>query len=147
MIVPLSQLLNDANVEFIQTQVHSVNTEKNVVITDNGEYVFDICVIAHGSHVTYFGIDRLEENSMSLNSYEAAKKIRAKIHDLFRVAHSSGKTPRILIGGGGFTGVELAGELCDCIPILIKKYGLDNPAHLVTIVEAMPNILPGWDEK
>jgi NADH dehydrogenase len=147
IIVPLSKLLNDANVEFIQALVHSVNTEKKIVITDKGDYVFDICVIALGSHVTYFGIDRLEENSMSLNSYEAAKKIRGKIFNLFRAAQSSGKAPEILIGGGGFTGVELAGELCDCIPILSKKFGLDNPDHLVTIVEAMPTILPGWDEK
>ena len=34
IIVPLSKILNDANVEFIQAQVHSVNTEKNVVITE-----------------------------------------------------------------------------------------------------------------
>jgi NADH dehydrogenase len=103
--------------------------------------------VALGSHVTYFGIEGLEENSMVLSSYEAAKEIRTRIHELFEKAKETRMPPEILIGGGGFTGVELAGEISDSIPILCERNNLEYSGTGVTIVEAMSTILPGWDEK
>ncbi|MGD2200322.1 MAG: NAD(P)/FAD-dependent oxidoreductase [Candidatus Bathyarchaeota archaeon] len=146
IIVPLSRLL-DKKVDLRQASVQDIDTEKKIIYTDKGEYSYDICVIALGSHVTYFGIEGLKENSMTLNSFEAAKDIRARIHELFENASETGRIPKILIGGGGFTGVELAGELSDCIPILCERHNLDYQGTCVTIVEALPTILQGWNEK
>jgi len=146
IIVPLSKLLGK-RVDFQQTLIHNIDTKTRTVSTDIGDISYDICVIALGSHVTYFGIDGLEENSMALNSFESAKRIRARIHQLFEEAQKTGNPPKILIGGGGFTGVELAGELSDCIPILCQKHGVESSNTGVTIVEALPSLLPGWPEK
>jgi NADH dehydrogenase len=146
IIVPLSKLL-DERVEFIQTSVHNIDTKTKEVITNQGKINYDICVIALGSHTTYFGIEGLEENSMILNSFDAAKGIRNRIHELVEKGKETGKSPEIVIGGGGFTGVELAGEVSDCMKILCEKNNVEFSGTAVTIVEAMPTILPGWDEK
>ena len=146
IIIPLSRLLSE-RVKFHQASVQNVDTKTKMVTTDHGDIKYDICIVALGSHVTYFNIEGLEENSMILSSYEAAKEIRARIHKIFENAKEMGRSPEILIGGGGFTGVELAGELSDSIPILCEINNLESSGTVVTIVEAMPRILPGWDEK
>jgi NADH dehydrogenase len=134
-------------VGFRQFSVQNIDTEKKIVTSDKGDIPYDLCVIALGSHVTYFGIEGLEENSMILNSFEAAKSIRGRIHELLEKASKTGKPPEIMIGGGGFTGVELAGELSDCIPILCERHNLEYSGICVSIVEALPTILSGWNEK
>lgn len=146
IIVPLSRVLS-VRVDLRQASVQDIDAERKIIVTDKGEIPYDICVIALGSHVTYFGIEGLEENSMILNSFEAAKSIRARIHELFEEASETGKPPEILIGGGGFTGVELAGELSDSIPILCDRHNLESSGKCVSIVEALPTILNGWNEK
>jgi len=146
IIVPLSRILSK-RVDLRQASVQDIDTEKKIVTTDKGEIPYDICVIALGSHVTYFGIEGLEENSMTLTSFEAAKSIRARIHELFEKSSETGKPPEILIGGGGFTGVELAGELSDYLPILCERHSLESSSTCVSIVEALPTILTGWNEK
>jgi NADH dehydrogenase len=145
IVVPISRLIKGKRIEFVKTTVKTVDPNRHIVETIEGEQPFDILVIALGSHVAYFGIEGLEENSLTLNSFEAAKNIRAKIEFLFDKAGKSGQPPNIVIGGGGFTGVELAGELTDWIPILCKTHGLEPSDHLLFLVEAMPTILPGWN--
>ncbi len=145
IIVPISRLIKGKNIEFRKTTVKTVNPNNHIVETTDGEIKYDVLVIALGSHVAYFGIEGLEENSLTLNSYEAAKNIRARMETLFEEAEVSGQPPKIVIGGGGFTGVELAGELTDWIPFLCEKHNLELPEHLVTVVEALPTILSGWN--
>ncbi|MFC1803662.1 NAD(P)/FAD-dependent oxidoreductase [Thermoproteota archaeon] len=147
IIVSLSRIINMRRVDFRQASIQHIDTETKTIFTDFENVSYDVCVVALGSHVAYFGIKGLEENSMTLNSFESAKKIKARIHQLFEEAKKTGKPPKILIGGGGFTGVELAGELSDYIPILCKKYGVESSNTGITIVEALSSILPGWSEK
>jgi NADH dehydrogenase len=147
IIVPLSRLLKGKAVEFIQASVKTVDPARKIVETTSGEQSYDILVITLGSHVAYFGIEGLEENSMTLESYEASKRVRAKIRELLEREEGSRWLPKIVIGGGGFTGVELAGELADCLPVLSERHGLESQGNWFTVVEAMSTILPGWDEK
>jgi len=146
IIVPLSRVLSE-RVDLRRASVQDIDTDGKIVTTNKGDIPYDICVIALGSHVSYFGIEGLEENSMTLNSFEAAKNIRARILELFEKASETGRPPEILIGGGGFTGVELAGELSDSIPILRDRHNLESSGTRVSIVEALPTILNGWNEK
>jgi NADH dehydrogenase len=144
IIVPISRLIEDKNIEFRQMKVEGIDPERRVVETSEGQQPFDILVAALGSHTAYYGIEGLEEHSLVLSSFEAAKKIRQVIEELFASAKGTGRTPQIVIGGGGFTGTELAGELTDWLPVLINRYGLPKPENLAKLVEALPTILPGW---
>jgi len=146
IIVPISRLIKGKKITFKQTSVKSINSDQNLVETSDGEQRYDILVVALGSHIEYFGIEGLEENSLTLSNFEAAKQIRERIKELFQKAEESGKAPNIVVGGGGFTGVELAGEIADWYPILCKKHSIELPSKYVFIVEMMPTILPGWNE-
>ncbi len=50
-----------------------------------------------------------------------------------------------MLGGGGFTGVELAGEIADWYPVLCEKHGIARPQNLLKLVEMMNTILPAWN--
>jgi len=146
IVVPLSRLIKGKRIKFIKASVMTVDPERRVVKTTGGEITYDILVIALGSHVAYFGIEGLEENSVTLSSFEAVKGIRSRIVELFKEAESTGVPPNIVVGGGGFTGVELAGEIADWYPILCREHNVEKPSYYVSIVEMMPTILSGWDE-
>jgi len=146
IIVPISRLIKGKRIEFVKTSVKNVIPEQRVVETTSGAMSYDILVIALGSHIAYFGIEGLEENSMTLNNFEGAKAIRSRIEELFKEAERTGVPPNIVVGGGGFTGVELAGEIADWYPILCDEHNITKPQNYVSVVEMMPTILPGWNE-
>jgi NADH dehydrogenase len=145
IIVPLNRILKGKRVECVKASVIAIDPERRVVETSEGDQFYDILVITLGSHSNYFGIPGLEENSYTLGSYKQARVIRARIEEIFNKAEVTGQPPNILIGGGGFTGVELAGEIADWYPILCRQHNLEKPKKVLTIVEAMSTILPEWN--
>jgi len=145
IIIPLRRLIKD--IPFKKATVESVDLESNVVKTDNGDIKYDILVAAMGSHPAFFGIEGICEYSLTLGSYEEAKEIRHRILELFDKAEKEKTPPNIVLGGAGFTGVELAGELCECLPKLYRDHKLQELETYFSIVEALPTILPGWDKR
>lgn len=132
---PVSDLIKGLPIQFIQNEVTGIDLIKGFVYCQSFEITheelkFDYLVLAPGSETNYFNIPGLEENSFTLKGLTDALKIRnAALEEL-----SVKKIPRILIGGGGSTGVELAGEL--------KEW---QPNISIGIVESSPNILPGFE--
>jgi NADH:ubiquinone reductase (H+-translocating) len=63
------------------------------------------------------------------------------VHDMVSSAVNSGNRQGIVIVGGGATGVSLGGALSDFI-----KESKKSDSISITILEALPTILPGWDE-
>src|SRR5699024_10177036 len=51
----------------------------------------------------------------------------------------------MLVCGGGFTGIELLGELVEKVPQLCKKYDIDRSKVRIINVEASPSLLAGFD--
>lgn len=50
-----------------------------------------------------------------------------------------------MVGGGGFTGTELAAELAEALPRLAPRYGLLPREPQVVVLEAGTALLPGLD--
>jgi NADH dehydrogenase len=50
----------------------------------------------------------------------------------------------VLVGGGGPTGVEIAGELAEALPGLAERAGLPSNLARVVIVDAGPRLLSGF---
>jgi NADH dehydrogenase len=147
IVIPLERLIKNLDVNFIQTSVESVDTEAKIVHTSKGDHSYDILVIALGSHPTFFNIEGILEHSMTLANYSQAIGIRARIEEIFEEAEKTGVPPNVVIGGAGFTGIELAGEMADWFPALYQKHGLEIKGPIFTMVEAFSSILPGWDEE
>jgi NADH dehydrogenase len=127
--VPMTELLRKRQIRFVQATVNEIDLAGKTVRTDKGDIPYYELVIALGSEPNYFHIKGAEELSMSISSVEDARTVRNRLKKLF--THE--KEPKIVVGGGGFTGVELAGEIADEFKCC------------VTIIEASDTLLRSWD--
>lgn len=138
---PVPDLIKGTDIAFIHAAVHNVNLREGHVQLSNGDAIsFDWLVLALGSETNYFGIPGVEEHALPLKTFMDAIAIRDRV---FNLAMGGAKDIRIVIGGGGSTGVELAGELSAWVCDLQKEFK-ECGAH-VTIVEAAPTLLSGFD--
>ena len=106
---PIQELIRGYPIKFIQTSVEALDLiNGDIHCAGNLKLKFDYLVLALGSETNYFGIPGLLENSLPLKTFMDALAIRNRI---FNAISEENKRIKILIGGGGSTGVELAGEL------------------------------------
>lgn len=140
-------------VQFVQDFVESIDFGKKTVLGRNGSYEYDYLVVAAGSRPTYFGIPGAEEHSLSLWSYEDAIRLREHILERFRQAASETdelEKRRMLtfhVVGAGLTGVEMAGELAEYVPILCDKFEIDRKEVSLFNVDLLTRAVPSLPEK
>jgi NADH dehydrogenase len=115
---------------------------------------YDTLVIAIGSVANTFGVPGVTEHAFALESAADAESFhRRLINACFQANYRPGSVPaqlRIVIVGGGATGVELAAELHNTTRVL-AAYGLENidPERFlqITLLNADPRILPMLPER
>ena len=152
VIVPLRDIFKYSDVKIIKDEVSRIDFETNKLVGKSDEYAFDYLVIAAGSEPNYYGIPGMAEHSFSLWSFDDAVKIREHIKDCFAKAsqlRDASKRKTLLtfvIGGGGFTGVEVVGEIALWVNLLCKQYDIDRNEVKLYLVEALPNILSNLKE-
>lgn len=133
------------NVEFVQGTVEAINIKDKTVLVSGRKIDFDYLVVSLGSTTDFFNIPGMVENSMALKSVPEAIKIRNECELLVesRRLDMSKELIRFVIGGGGFTGVELAGEMANFLQILEWKYNYPPKKLEITVLEATSQLLPG----
>jgi NADH dehydrogenase len=117
---------------------------------------YDYLVIAVGSVSNDFGIPGVKDHCLALESRADADRFRRKLlNQCLRVSRQMVADPacdaavKVVIVGGGATGVELAAELYSAADAL-GFYGLevfDRNRLQVSLLEAGPRILPLLPEK
>ena len=115
---------------------------------------YDFLVVALGSETNFFGMADVEKNAYTMKTLNDAVVLRNRIIDMLEQAEN--ETDPILrksflnfvVAGGGFAGIETAGELMDLILDARKHYPNIRKDDLkVIVIEALPMILPGFNEK
>jgi NADH dehydrogenase len=97
-------------IEVVQAKVYEINTQTGDIHFEHGTRIqFDYLVLALGSQVNYFGIPGLAEYAYTLKTVYDALKLRTRLIE--EVESPACRLLRIVIGGGGSTGVELAAEI------------------------------------
>ena len=115
------------NFHFRMGEVQQIVADENKIITSIGELKYDHLIIATGSTTNYFGNKEFEANAMPMKSVTEALNLRSLILQNFEQAllttnvHQQESLMTFVIVGGGPTGVELAGALCE-----LKKHVLPN---------------------
>ncbi|KAK0945385.1 NADH:ubiquinone oxidoreductase [Friedmanniomyces endolithicus] len=118
--------------------------------TSATEVPFDMLVVGVGAENATFGIPGVREHGCFLKEVPDAQKIRKRIMDCVETATFKDQSPEevkrllhMVVVGGGPTGVEFAGELQDFFENDLRKWipEISNNFH-VTLVEALPNVLP-----
>jgi NADH:ubiquinone reductase (H+-translocating) len=135
--IPILRLIDGMNIKFIQSTTKQIRPDKNLVILESTEIKYDVLIICLGASTKYFNIKGARENSLPLRSISDASLIYDRVSALIKL----NKKQNIVIVGGGATGVSLGGALSDFI-----KDSKKTDSISITIIEALPTILSGWDE-
>lgn len=145
----ISDVIDQNKVEFIKGNVVEIKAEEKKVVLEDRELSYDYLVVALGAVPETFGIKGLKEFAFSIANVNSARQIREHIELQFATYHmeEEKKDERlsIVVGGAGFTGIELLGELTNRIPELCKEYDIDPKKVRMLCVEAAPTVLPGFD--
>ncbi|RMZ76957.1 hypothetical protein DV737_g4626, partial [Chaetothyriales sp. CBS 132003] len=154
-----------ASVRFYEAEATKIDYEKRIVYakdesdvkgdTVEAEIAFDMLVVGVGAENATFGIPGVREHSCFLKEVGDAQKIRKQIMDCIETAsfkdQSADEVQRLLhmvVVGGGPTGVEFAGELQDFFVEDLVKWIPQIKDHFhVTLVEALPNVLPSFSKQ
>jgi len=145
--IPIKKCI-PSKVSFLKGVVSRIDFERGRVFIEDSIVDYDYLVLAVGSEPEFFGIHGMREHGFTLWSMDDAKRISAHIEKMFVAAlkeRDEQKRKELLtfvIGGGGLTGVEMAGELAEWFLYLSKKCDVSREEISLIIVEALPDILP-----
>ena len=141
------------NVSFFCDEVTDIDFDAKVVKGTVNDYNYDYLVIAAGSQPNFFGIESAEQNAFPFWTYEDALAVKKQMEECFQKAADltdeaeMRKLLTFCVVGAGLTGVELAGELAEYVPLLCKKYKLPQGPTKVLCLDAMARTVPNLPNK
>ena len=136
-------------VRFVQTEISGFDLAGRRLLTGAGPVGWGRLVLALGSRPNDFAIPGLAERTLSLYSASDAERVWAAVSEALTAAAAAADLQRqrclatVVVGGGGATGVELAGELAEMLPEVARRHGLAPDRPAVQLVESGPTILAG----
>lgn len=115
---------------------------------------YDFLVVALGSETNFFGMADVEKNAYTMKTLNDAVRLRNRVIDVLEQAENETDTIlrksllNFVVVGGGFAGIETAGELLDLLHDARRHYPSIHKSDVgVTVIEALPSILPGFNRK
>jgi NADH dehydrogenase len=136
LTVPVEEI-KSSSTHFARGEVATVDaTEQEIVLADESVIGFDYALVCLGSRTAFYDIDRLRTHALTLQTLDDALTIRRTI---IETSHgtSDANPVQALVGGGGFTGVQCAGE------IAALRDARDLPIE-ITIIDANENIASNY---
>lgn len=134
------------NVNFLLGEVVGVDKRKKTVTLQEGTQIsYDYLVLAQGVTANFFGVPGAREHAIPLYKRSEALRIRDALFTSLELAARKGTTEslRIVVVGGGATGVETAGALAEMrnidLPVTYPK--VDPKKVQITLVEMAPHVL------
>ncbi|MDP4154192.1 MAG: NAD(P)/FAD-dependent oxidoreductase [Bacillota bacterium] len=146
----IADLIDPEKTEFKKGTVSSINIENQSVLLENGEQVnYDYLLIALGFEVADFGIPGIKENAFAIRSFRSSKIMYNHIVSQFALYKEDQDPSRLtfVVAGGGFTGVEMMGELIERLPKLSKEYDIPFGKVKIIGVEAADHLLPFFGQE
>lgn len=142
MVAPLQELFNVTGVRYIEGQVETIDTDAGKIgfVDHSGrqsELTYDQLVLAAGSHLFRPDIPGLRDHAFSIDQRGEAAAFEAHCHGLARMPETVARNTAV-VGGGGFTGIEIAAEL----PARLRSILGKDAAVRVIVVEKANEIGP-----
>jgi NADH dehydrogenase len=150
--VSFRKIFGAKRIECVVDSIEKVDFEAKVARSRSREYPFDYIVIGTGAQPEFFGTPGVEENCLTLWSFDDAIRIRHHLETIYEKAAEetdAAERKRLLtfvVAGAGFTGIEMAGELLELRDHMCPKLFLDPAEVRVVVIEALPTILPILEE-
>ena len=157
VVAPLREMLMpDGRSRFIMGRVTSVDTRARRLrcstLAGEHELAYEHLVLAFGNRARLDLLPGMAEHALPLKTVGDALEIRNAV--LRRLAHIElleDPEQRLALGhfvviGGGFSGVEVAGELVDCLGSIRRYYPRVRPELRVTVLHDGERLLPELPE-
>jgi NADH dehydrogenase len=150
---PIRRILRkQQNVEVLLAEVRSVDLAAKTVQLDSGSIEYDYLIVATGARHSYFGRDDWAKFAPGLKSIGDAVEIRRRILSAFEFAEREQDAEKrqawltFVIVGGGPTGVELAGALCEIAHHALASdfRHIDPKQAKVILLEGEDRVLPTY---
>ncbi len=146
--IPLREIFARSKIEVCTETVDEARLSEKILIGKSGlRYAYDFLVLAVGSQTTFFGIHGLDKNAFTLKTLTDALRLNWHLTELFEQVRRSQKTDQtvpaaqIVVIGGGYSGVELAGEIAAYARKYMERRRGDSSLITVNLIEASPRIL------
>ena len=139
-------------INVVTDSIEGVDFEAKVARSARNSYPFDYILLGTGAEPEFFCTPGVEENSLTLWSFDDAIRIRRHLEDCFAKAAMETDPERrrrlltFVVAGAGFTGIEMVGELLEYRDVMCHRNHIDRGDTRVIVVEALPNILPILEE-
>jgi NADH:ubiquinone reductase (H+-translocating) len=146
--IPLQDVLA-THARIVRTEINGFDLSGRQLLTDAGRFDWERLVLALGSRPNDFAIPGLAQRTLSLYSASDAEEVWTAVSNALTAAAAETDPERqrclatVVVGGGGATGVEVAGELAEMLPMVAGRHGLARDVPAVCLVEAGPTILAG----
>jgi NADH dehydrogenase len=144
------------NVYVLLDEATSIDTDKKrIQLRDTGHIIYDYLVVAVGARTNYFGNDQWARFAPGLKTLDDATSIRRRVLLAFEEAEREQDRSkrealmRIVVVGGGPTGVELAGAFAELAKrVLARDFKNIEPSRAqIILLEVAPRILLPFSEK
>jgi NADH dehydrogenase len=151
--VPYAKIFGASKIKVVLDTIVSVDFKQKQARSAVKVYDYDYLILGSGAEPEFFGIPGIRENAFTLWSFDDAMKLRYHIDDIFEKAVAEQdrvkrqKMLSFVVAGGGFTGIEMAGELLEWRDVMCAKWLIAKNEVHIAVVEALPNILPMLEEE
>lgn len=145
--IDLRKIFAGRKVNVVTDNVESIDFEKKSLKTTRKTFDFDYVIMACGSSTNDFGIPGIKEHGFTLWSYDDAVRVREHVEKMFQLASIEEDEAircqllTFAVVGGGFTGVEMIGELGEAKVHLCEKYGIKPSEVTLYNIEMTSRIL------
>ena len=117
-------------IRFINKEVVSLDLEQKKILTSSEALGYDYLVIASGSEANFYGNENIKKSAYTLDSVEDAKRIACALEQE--------EFENFIIGGGGYTGIEVATNL----RLFLEKKKRDGRIIIVERAQSILGPLP-----
>lgn len=149
--IMIKNVINTNKVKFLIDTVKEIKHDERKVKLKDTEIDYDILVIGLGFEGATFGIPGLKEHAFMIGNLDSSRLIREHLAYNFALYNNEKEKKQsrlnIVVGGGGFTGVEFLGELANRIPELCDEYDINKARVRIINLEGGPTILPDFDKQ
>lgn len=136
--IPLRELVYKTPHTFLKATIQKIDPQEKIIFTSQGELRYEFCVIAMGSGVNYFNTPGAEENCYGVRTLPEAMRLHEEIFHQLECQNQGELTFTVV--GGGFTGVEVAGQLMYLVNHDLKKLYPEKRIS-VNLIEAGETLL------
>ncbi len=140
------------NMRFVKGIVDDLDTTAHTVRLEGGILLeYDYLIVATGVTTNYFEVPGAEEHALALYTRDQALAVRDRLFSALEASVRTGQAEdqRVVVVGGGATGVEMAGTLAE-----LRNQGLaalypelDRARTHITLIEMAPQLLTPFGKR